>query len=184
VQDVVLRDRKRRADGKMSALVVFATKAAADQAVLTVTGDPSSPLLVLPLLKEPPLTEEVAAAAAGAGAGVGPSQQQQQQQQQQPLFPGAAPAFPVGGGAAGGLFPVGAAGGGGGGGSRGGGGFPSGSSFSSFPGASFGSIPGAGGAGADASGAASFEGSILDKMRKAAEREKLIAEMQAREGGD
>ena len=172
VEDVVIRDGKKR---KGSALVVFAT---------AQCGDASNPLLAVRAATEPrgpvfgssgmdtkpstatkrptppPETGPINAAAANTNTDAPPVVK--------PLFPGAANAssgslFPGGAGRTS-LFP-----GGGGGGL-----FPGG------VGAGVGGVgAGVGGGGRVGGGGGNYESVVLDKMRRAQERARIIAQMEA-----
>jgi DnaJ family protein C protein 17 len=181
VEDVVIRDGKKR---KGSALVVFATVQQAERAGKAQCGDASNPLLAVRAATEPrgpvfgssgmdtkpstatkrptppPETGPINAAAANTDTNAPPVVK--------PLFPGAANAssgslFPGGAGTTS-LFP-----GGGGGGL-----FPGG------VGAGVGGVgAGVGGGGRVGGGGGNYESVVLDKMRRAQERARIIAQMEA-----
>ena len=182
VEDVVIRDGKKR---KGSALVVFATVQQAERAGKAQCGDASNPLLAVRAATEPrgpvfgssgmdtkpstatkrptppPETGPINAAAANTDTDAPPVIVK-------PLFPGAANAssgslFPGGAGRTS-LFP-----GGGGGGL-----FPGG------VGAGVGGVgAGVGGGARVGGGGGNYESVVLDKMRRAQERARIIAQMEA-----
>eukprot|EP00798_Chlamydomonas_sp_ICE-L_P004994 gene4994-34778_t len=206
VDDVILRDRKKKKH-KASALVLMAEATAAGQAAVSVCGELSNPLLVNQLRPsvgeaeaylapwaEPTFRTSTSAAAASSAlhpfssqlfGGAGPLFKGLQAPAA-PLFPsssfpsapasfsGGKPLFPMsdrGGaestvGPASSADPIPAAASRASGSSS----FPSGA-FSSFKASSFPS-------GKAASSASSFEGAILDKMRREAERKKALADAQ------
>ena len=186
VEDVVIRDGKRR---KGSALVVFATKEQAERAAGAQCGDAANPLLTVRAATEPrgpaffpssgmdtrpqtatkrPTPAPEPAAKLKPASAPRPAE---------PLFPGAAnkPLFPGAANAGGGgLFPGGA-------------GrtslFPGGVAAASGGGKG-GLFPGGGGGGVGAGlggGGGDYESVVLDKMRRAQERARIIAQMEAEE---
>ena len=186
VEDVVIRDGKRR---KGSALVVFATAAQAERAAGARCGDDANPLLAVRAATEPrgpafgssgmdtrpqTATRRPTPAPEPAARGTKPASVPRPAE---PLFPGAInkPLFPGAANAGGGgLFPGGA-------------GrtslFPGGVAAASGGGKG-GLFPGGGGGGVGAGlggGGGDYESVVLDKMRRAQERARIIAQMEAEE---
>ena len=185
VEDVVIRDGKRR---KGSALVVFADAAQAERAGRAQCGDAANPLLAVRAATEPrgpafgcsgmdtrPQTAtKRPTPAPEPAAKFKPAEPLFPGAANKPLFPGAAnkPLFPGAANAGGGaLFPGGA-------------GrtslFPGGVAAASGGGAG-GLFPGGGGGvgAAVGVGGGDYESVVLDKMRRAQERARIIAQMEA-----
>ena len=163
VEDVVIREGKKK---KGSALVVFAERAAAARAATATAGDASNPLLAVPAAVPPPgwTAPERGAGeeervegrdTAAAAAGAGSA------------AAAGAPSRPPPGG---GLFPGGVSGGGGL--------FPGGSASRTNPGGGF--SVGSGGNVANRD----YESVVLDRMRRAQEKARIIAEMEAAEAAE
>ena len=188
VEDVVIRDGKRR---KGSALVVFADAAQAERAGGAQCGDAANPLLAVRAATEPrgpafgssgmdsrpqtatkrPTPAPEPAAKFKPASAPRPAEPLFPGAANKPLFPGAANAgggalFPGGAGRTS-LFPgdVAAASGGGAGGL--------------FPGGG-----GGGGAGRGIGGGGDYESVVLDKMRRAQERARIIAQMEAEDAAE
>ncbi|KAF5837509.1 hypothetical protein DUNSADRAFT_4256 [Dunaliella salina] len=188
VEDVVVRSSKKKR--QVSALVVMVSKEAAEAAIGSVNGDHAAPLLVMPLLKVAP-PEQVGPIGSSSPPSAGTSHRNTDPYVAAPphssssqglsnfsrSFPipsqtmssSSASSFPIptpGTSANGTAAPP-----------------PGGNSaarvFSSFPGASsFQPPPGSGiGSGAAAPGGlGGVEGAILEKMKRAAERERMLRE--------
>jgi DnaJ family protein C protein 17 len=191
VEDVVIRDGKKK---KGSALVVFAEVDHAAKAATAQCGDPTNPLLAVRAAVPPPGWKggggrSGAGARPSAGAGVPP-----------PSRPPASGLFPGGGGVGvegtgmgaggGSLFPGGGSGGGGSSTAFPGGGGSGGAAGAAPPSGSFTPAWAQAGAGFATGGSGGnvvnrdYESIVLDRMRRAQEKARLIAEMQAAEQAD
>jgi len=156
VEDVVIREGKKK---KGSALVVFTDRATAARAASAPAGDAANPLLAVRAAVPPPGWTTPERGAGGEDRDVGKETAGAATGAPTRLPPGSG-IFPGGVSAGGGLFPGGSA-----------------SASRSAPG---GVVAGSGGNVANRD----YESVVLDRMRRAQEKARLIAEMEAAEAAE